>query len=198
MAGILVGAGRLLALQVGSAALSARKAAAAQAKVRELAIRDCAHLRDHGSLEPLDRAPVKPAMRYRSMVGRVVLGMGGSGVVVFLLALVSLVALSGMASDPLPMANRLAGSVLVAGLLGIVGFFVPGVGIGVGMWMAESKRRVDDAALEPLRSYWNLRESLREALAFGATTPQDAYFRLAAHAPPQHGQQPPLSFRPTS
>lgn len=191
--GMISTTAKFLVFRAGSAALMAKKVTDSTERVRQLAARDCDHLRRTGTIERVAHAPLGPQAHRRSMLVVFLKGMLMGGLIVFLLSFLALMILTGMASNPASMATRLQGSLLMSSLLGLVGLVLPGGGLGVGGALAESKRRMDTAADASLRSYWAARESARLGLDAGVLSAHDAHLRLAPFA---GVQQAPLSHQP--
>lgn len=191
--GMILTASKFLAFRAGSAALMAKQVADGGERVRHLAARDCDHLQRTGTIEPLSRSPYRPETERRSMAIVFLRGMVIGGLIVFVLSFLTLMTLTGMASEPASDQTRLLGSLLVSSLLGLGGLIVPGSGLGLGGVLGETKRRMDTAADAHMRSYWVARESIRQSLMEGTLSPQEARARLA----PYGGvQQAPLSHQP--
>lgn len=117
--------------------------------------------------------------RQRGIVGRYALGVGLGGFFAWLLTLIiALAVIEGTGQDGAA-AEKVIPSLMVAGLVGLGGFVVPGLLLGAWLWIREARARVREATGEMYREYWSERERGSAALAQGQATPDQVVEVLA-------------------
>lgn len=189
--GALFSMGSLIAAQAGGVALGQRQAARSVEAVNRLADRDIASLQQTGRIEFIS-PPVGMPRRKRSFFFVLVKSVVYPFLACFVLGMVGSLLLTGMASDPLDLPERLAASAILGLVVGGAGAFFLAIPTILGLWASETRKRVEADGQAHLRSYWVMREEVREWLEEGSISMEQAYGRLASYrAPGQRQSLPP-------
>lgn len=142
-------------------------------------------LEGHAQLPPMPE-PARPTGRKdRHIILCFAAGIALGGFLIWLLAGISALFLSDVgnstveASEQAGTGELVFGALVVGGMAGLCGFIVPGAFIGSGLWILESRARLNEVKASATHEVWQNREALRRQLDSGDITSHEALTHLS-------------------
>ena len=149
---------------------------------------DLHELREGRPLPPIPEPAPITARKQRGIMACYLVGILGTGFVIWLLAFVVLAIVAAAAGAQ---AYEALGSALLfafwAGVLGLI----LGAFVGIGLWLREVRGRLAHDTAIQRRLYWESRENLRGRLASGEWTPEQAWRHLTSGTMGTDADAPP-------
>lgn len=178
----LVGIGAVAGSGIAGAVYGSRRVSQGRAELDDQIQRDLQEIASSGTL-----TPIPPLMRItprtqKSIVFCYLLGalLGAVLCFVFVGAGFLLVAEAVKAQTPgYTLVQGIGGAIMFGGIAAVVGAFLPGATvIGSLLWMGETRKRLDDMVAGNVRTYWEARGQISQALAVRGLDPNAAIRQL--------------------
>lgn len=134
----------------------------------------------HTQLPPMPAPDAPTGRKDRHIVLCFAAGIALGGFLVWLVAGIGAVFLQDFGNSTIEAGEQaeageiVVGAFIFGGMAGLCGFVIPGVFIGCGLWLMESRARMREIKADATYEVWQNREELRRQLEAGEITPNDA------------------------
>lgn len=182
---VLVGAGTVAGSGIAGAVYGNRRVAQGRAELDDQIQRDLQEIATSGTLTPISPyvriAPRSP----KSVVFCYLIGALIGALLCFLIVGAGFLLMAEAVKAQTPgytLVQGVGGAVMFGGIAAVVGAFFPGATvIGSLLWMGETRKRLDDIVAGMVRTYWEARTQMSQALAGGTIDPNAAISQLHSY-----------------